>query len=112
MKIYHNPRCRKSRETLEILKTYSKKITVVEYLKTPPSKIEIKQILQMLNIEAKDLIRKGEPEFKENYKGKELTEDEWIDAMVKFPKLIERPIVVSNNKAVIGRPPENVRKLL
>ena len=112
MKIYHNPRCRKSRETLEILKTYSKKITVVEYLKKPPSKIEIKQILQMLNIEAKDLIRKGEPEFKENYKGKELTEDEWIDAMVKFPKLIERPIVVSNNKAVIGRPPENVRKLL
>ena len=112
MKIYHNPRCRKSRETLEILKTYSKKITVVEYLKTPPSKIEIKQILQMLNIEAKDLIRKGEQEFKENYKGKELTEDEWIDAMVKFPKLIERPIVVSNNKAVIGRPPENVRKLL
>ena len=112
MKIYHNPRCRKSRETLEILKTYSKKITVVEYLKTPPSKIEIKQILQMLNIEAKDLIRKGEPEFKENYKGKELTEDEWIDAMVKFPKLIERPIVVSNNKAVIGRPTENVRKLL
>ena len=112
MKIYHNPRCRKSRETLEILKTYSKKITVVEYLKTPPSKIEIKQILQMLNIEAKDLIRKGEPEFKENYKGKELTEDEWIDAMVKFPKLIERPIVFANNKAVIGRPPENVRKLL
>lgn len=112
MKIYHNPRCRKSRETLEILKTFSKEITVVEYLKTPPSETEIRQILQMLNIKAKDLIRKGEPEYKENYKGKELTEDEWIGVMLKFPKLIERPIVVSNNKAVIGRPPENVRKLL
>ena len=66
----------------------------------------------MLNIKAKDLIRKGEPEYKENYKGKELTEDEWIGVMLKFPKLIERPIVVSNNKAVIGSPPENVRKLL
>ena len=66
----------------------------------------------MLNIKAKDLIRKGEPEYKENNKGKELTEDEWIGVMLKFPKLIERPIVVSNNKAVIGRPPENVRKLL
>lgn len=112
MKIYHNPRCRKSRETLEILKTFSKEITVVEYLKTPPSETEIRQILQMLNIKAKDLIRKGEPEYKKNYKGKELTEDEWIGVMLKFPKLIERPIVVSNNKAVIGRPPENVRKLL
>ena len=65
----------------------------------------------MLNIKAKDLIRKGEPEYKENYKGKELTEEEWIGVMLKFPKLIERPIVVSNNKAVIGRPPENVRNL-
>ena len=84
----------------------------VEYLKTPPSKEELKEIIAMLGIAPLKLIRKGEAEFKENFKGKELSDEEWIDAMVQFPKLIERPIVINDGKAAIGRPPENVLDIL
>lgn len=112
MKIYHNSRCSKSRCTLDIITEKGKDVTIVEYLKNPLSKNEIKDLLKKLGIPAVDLIRKGEADFKENYKGKDLTKDEWLDAMVKFPKLIERPIVVEGDKAVIGRPPENVLELL
>ena len=112
MKIYHNPRCSKSRNTLNIITEKGSDVTVVEYLKTPPTKEELKDLLKKLNIPAKDLIRKGEQIFKDNFKGKELSEDEWIDAMVEYPKLIERPIVVNGDKAVIGRPPEKVLEIL
>lgn len=112
MKIYHNPRCSKSRNTLNIITEKNSDVTIVEYLKTPPTKEELKDLLKKLNIPAKDLIRKGEQIFKDNYKGKELSENEWIDAMVKYPKLIERPIVVNGDKAVIGRPPEKVLEIL
>ncbi len=112
MKIYHNPRCSKSRNTLNIINEKEADVTIVEYLKTPPTKQELKDLLKKLNIPAKDLVRKGEQDFKDNYKGKELSEEEWIDAMIKYPKLIERPIVVNGNKAVIGRPPEKVLEIL
>jgi len=112
MKIYHNSRCSKSRSALSILQEKQLDVTVVNYLETPPSVEEIKEILQKLGMIAEDLIRKGEKEFKENYKGKELTEDEWINAMAKYPKLIERPIFVNGDKAVVGRPPEKVLELI
>lgn len=84
---------------------------IIEYLKTPPSKNELKEVLKLLGSEPQDIIRKGEKEFKDNFKNKDLTDDQWIDAMLKYPKLIERPIVIGNKKAVIGRPPEKVKKL-
>ncbi len=112
MKIYHNPRCSKSRNTLNIINENGQEVTVVEYLKTPPSKAELKELLKKLKMPAEKLIRKGEADFKENFKGKTLSEDEWIDAMVAYPKLIERPIVVNGDKAVIGRPPENVLEII
>ncbi|MCT4665474.1 MAG: arsenate reductase (glutaredoxin) [Flavobacteriales bacterium] len=112
MKIYHNPRCSKSRNTLAILEEKGADFSVVKYLDTPPSKKEIEDILKKLGIPAKDLVRKTEDIFKKELKGKEFSVEEWIDWMVKNPKLIERPIVVSGNKAVIGRPPENVLEIL
>ena len=112
MKIYHNSRCSKSRCTLDIITENKTEVTIVEYLKNPLTKYEIADLLKKLNIPAENLIRKGEADFKENYKGKTLSESEWIDAMVEFPKLIERPIVVKGDRAVIGRPPENVLSLL
>lgn len=112
MKIYHNPRCRKSREALAILEDNGAEFEIVEYLKDVPTAAELKDILKKLGMPAEQLLRKGEPEFKELYKGKTLTEDEWIEAMVAHPKLIERPIVVKGNKAVVGRPPETVKELL
>lgn len=111
MKIYHNPRCRKSRETLKLLEENSSDIEIIEYLKTPPSYAELKDVLMKLNMPASGLIRKSEAIFKEKFKGKVFSEEEWIQVMVENPKLIERPIVVRNNKAVIGRPPENVEQL-
>ena len=85
---------------------------IIEYLNTPPSKSELDEILKMLGLEPLDLIRKGEKIFKEKFKGKDNNRQEWIEIMVENPILIERPIVVSNGKAVIGRPPENVNALL
>lgn len=106
--IYHNPRCGKSRQTLKILEEKGEEIRVVEYLKDQPSADEIRNLLWLLGIKPLDLIRKGESIFKEQYKGQSLTDEEWIGAMVKNPILIERPIVIKNGKAVIGRPPELV----
>lgn len=112
MIIYHNPRCRKSRETLELLKSNGVEPEVVKYLETPLSADQLKSLLKKLDIDATELLRKGEKEYKENYKGKDLSEKDAIDAMVKFPKLMERPIVVKGNSAAIGRPPENVLSLI
>jgi arsenate reductase len=85
---------------------------VIRYLDTPPSKEELAELVALLGISPKDLIRKGEAIYKEQFKGKELSDQEWLEAMVKHPKLIERPIVVEGGKAVLGRPPENVKELL
>ena len=112
MKIYHNPRCRKSRETLTLILDNGKAPEIVEYLKSPPSADELRAIIDLLGISALWLNWKGEEIFKAEYKGKELSDAEWIDAMIQNPKLIQRPIVVENGKAVLGRPPENVLDLL
>ena len=112
MKIYHNPRCSKSRQTLQLIKDANKEVEIVEYLNETPTKEELKDILGKLNLNAEDILRKGEAVYKENFKGKTLSNDEWIEAMIKHPKLIERPIVVKDNKAVLGRPPENVLEFL
>lgn len=110
--LYHNPRCSKSRETLRLLEDAGETVEIVRYLDNPPSKKELKQIISLLGIKPIDLVRTKENEWAENYKGKTLTDDEVIDAMVKFPKLIERPIAVKGLKAAIGRPPEDVLKIL
>ncbi len=112
IEIYHNPRCRKSREALTLLNEQGAKIEIKEYLKEPPTFDELKSVIKKLNITPLELIRKGESIFKENYKGKDLGDDEWIQVMVENPILIERPIAISGNNAVIGRPPENVLGLL
>jgi len=111
MKIYHNNRCRKSREGLSILENSNQQFEVVNYMEIPPTKKELKEILSMLGYTPIQLVRKNESIWKENYKNKELSEDEIINAMIAHPKLIERPIVVNGSKAVIGRPPENIKCL-
>ncbi|ABI71604.1 arsenate reductase [Shewanella frigidimarina NCIMB 400] len=111
--IYHNPRCSKSRETLALLQANAADVTVVEYLKTPPTADEIQTILQQLGLTARQLMRTKEDEYKaQNLADASLSEDQLIAAMVATPKLIERPIVLANNKAAIGRPPENVLSIL
>ena len=113
VKIYHNPRCSKSRQTLEILNKKNLDIDIVEYLKSPLDINEISNLLKKLGYTARDLLRKGEDVYKnENLSDESLTEDFLIDMMSKNPILIERPIVVSNGKAVIGRPPEKVLEIL
>lgn len=112
LKIYHNPRCTKSRETLNIIKEHGAEVEIVEYLKEIPTAEELKKILMRLKLKPVDIIRKGEAIYKERLKGLNLSEDEWIKIMRENPVLIERPIVVKGNKAIIGRPPENVISLL
>jgi len=111
MKIYHNPRCSKSRQGLAILEEKKVAVEVIKYLDNPPSREELIAILGKLAIKPIQLIRKGEAIWKENYKGKDLTDTQIIDAMLANPKLIERPIIISGDKAVIGRPPEEIMKL-
>ena len=111
--IYHNPRCSKSRQTLEILNQKDVNTEVVLYLENPPSIEEVTSILQKLGLDPRDVIRKGEEEYKLlNLKDQSLTENELITFMSENPKLIERPIVIKGNKAVIGRPPENVLSII
>ena len=112
MKIYHNPRCSKSRQTLSLIKEKGAEVEIIEYLKVIPSEKELSAIIKLLGIKPEKLLRKCEADYKENFKGKILSDEEWISAMVQYPKLIERPIVVSGNKAILGRPPENVLDLL
>jgi arsenate reductase len=112
MKIYHNPRCSKSRETLALLREKGVEPTIVEYLKELPTEDELKRIVDMLGIKPLDLVRKGEAIYKNEYKSLQLNDDEWIKIMIANPKLIERPIVVKGNSAALGRPPENVLKLV
>ncbi len=113
VKIYHNPRCSKSRQTLQLLKDHGIEPEVIEYLKTPPTAEEIDEILKMLDLEPRQLMRKKEAEYKQTGMDDEsLNRESLIAGMVNTPKLIERPIVVTGNKAAIGRPPENVLTIL
>ncbi|MEM7187774.1 MAG: arsenate reductase (glutaredoxin) [Bacteroidota bacterium] len=110
--IYHNPRCTKSRETMQFLEQKGETITVIQYLEQVPTQKELRELIKMLGIQPIELVRKNEAVWKEQYKGKELTNAQIIKAMVTHPRLIERPIVVKNGRAAIGRPPESVSSIL
>jgi arsenate reductase len=112
LKIYHNPRCSKSRCALDILKTSGKDFEVIDYLKNVPDQATLKIILKKLNLPAIELVRKGESVWKEKFRDLTMDDDQIIDAMVQFPQLIERPVVVEGDQAVIARPPERVNELL
>jgi arsenate reductase len=112
MKIYHNPRCSKSRQGLAILEASKLKFDTILYLENQLSETELTEIIKLLGITPIDLVRKNEAIWKEQFKGKQLTDAEIIKAMVENPKLIERPIVLNNDKAVIGRPPEIIKTIL
>jgi arsenate reductase (glutaredoxin) len=111
LKIYHNNRCGKSRETLKLVQENAEDVQIIEYLKTPPTEEELREIIKKLTIKPEQLLRKGEAIFKEKFEGKSLSDEEWIRIMVENPILIERPIVIKDGKAVLGRPPENVLQL-
>ena len=111
--IYHNPRCTKSRQTLELLRQRGIEPTVIEYLKTPPGKTVLKDILKMLGMEPRQLMRKQEKQYKEaGLDDPDLSRDDLIQGMIEHPVVIERPIVVAGDKAALGRPPENVLQIL
>ena len=112
IQILHNPRCSKSRQTLAILNERGIELEITHYLEDTPTVDELREIINKLGVTPYKLIRKGEAIFKQNFKGKDLNDDEWIQVMVDNPKLIERPIVINGNKAEIGRPPEKVMNLL
>ncbi|QDU11779.1 arsenate reductase (glutaredoxin) [Gimesia aquarii] len=113
IKIYHNPRCSKSRQALALIEESGNQLQIVEYLKSPPTAEELDSILKKLNREPQELMRKGEKIYRElNLAEQEMSREEAIAVMVEHPKLIERPIVVKGRKAVLGRPPENVNELL
>lgn len=110
MKILHNNRCSKSRCALELLQKQTVELEIIRYLDEPLTKTELKILLKQLGLPAEDVIRKGEPDYKVNFKGKVMTEEDWLNALVKFPKLLERPIVIKGDKAIIARPPERVEE--
>ena len=111
--IYHNPRCSKSRQTLELIKANGIEPEIILYLENPPSNSRLTELVDFMQIKPRDLLRKGEDEYKtHNLQDMSLDDSEIIKVMSENPKLIERPIVVSNNRAIIGRPPENVLKLI
>ncbi|MBI3779385.1 MAG: arsenate reductase (glutaredoxin) [Gammaproteobacteria bacterium] len=111
--IYHNPRCSKSRQTLALLEKRGLEPKVIEYLVTPPTEAELKRLLKLLGLQPRELLRTKEDEYKQAKLDRpDVTDAEILRAMVKYPRLIERPIVVSGNKAALGRPPENVLKIL
>ena len=112
VRVYHNTRCSKSRDVCTILEKKKVKTEIVEYLKTPPTQQEIKGLLKMLGMKAEQIVRKKEPIFLEKFVGKKLTEAQWIKALAQYPILIERPIIVKGNKAIIGRPPEKVLEFI
>lgn len=112
LKIYHNNRCSKSRCALDLLNQSGQEFEIVDYLQNPPSEAELTELLHKLNLKPEQVIRKGEAVFKEKFAGKTFSDAEWIKIMTENPILIERPIVVKDDKAVIGRPTESVEDLL
>ena len=111
--IFHNPRCSKSRQTLQLLRDNGVEPTVVEYLQTPPRAEELKRILGLLGLQPRELMRRKEAAYKDNgLDDASLDDDALIAAMIAHPKLIERPIVLANGKAALGRPPESVLDIL
>ena len=112
LKIYHNNMCSKSRCALDLIKESGQPYQVVEYLKNTPTEAELREILAKLEMKPEELLRKGEKIYKEQFDGKTFSDEEWIRIMVANPILIERPIIVNENGAVIGRPAENIQKIL
>jgi arsenate reductase len=112
IKIYHNPRCRISRETLAILKDNGHDPEIIEYLKNPPTVSELTYLLDKMGMKPEEIIRKGEKIYKENFRGKLLKENEWLKILAENPILIERPIVVSGEKVVLARPPDKVKEII
>ena len=110
--IYHNPRCSKSRQTLELIKSKGIEPEVNLYLDNHPSSEKLTELLQKLGIKANQLVRTSEASFKDNLKGVEITDKQLIEVMIKNPKLIERPIVVAGDRAALGRPPEAVLEII
>jgi arsenate reductase (glutaredoxin) len=110
--LFHNPRCSKSRSALALLQDKGIEPNVIEYLKTPPSKAALKDILAKLGMKPEQIVRKGEDIYKQQFAKQALSDAQWLEALEKHPILIERPIAVRGDKAVIGRPPEEVLKLL
>jgi arsenate reductase len=110
--LYHNPRCSKSRSALALLQEKGIEPQVVEYLKTPPTRAELAAIVKKLGLKPEAIVRTGEEVYKEKYKGKAMTDAQWLDALAADPILIERPIAVKGERAELGRPPENVLKLV
>lgn len=110
--IYHNPRCSKSREGLELLENTKQEFTVVKYLDEPLSKDEIKKLIKKIGIKPIELVRQKEAVWKEKFEGKKLTPSQVINALEKYPQLIERPIIVNGDKAVIARPAERINEIL
>lgn len=112
IKIYHNPRCTKSRQGLQLIENSKRDFEIIKYLNNVPTKEEIKNIIKLLNIKPIELVRKNEKIWKESYKNKDLSDSEIIKALTDHPKLIERPIVINGNKAVIGRPTEKILSII
>jgi arsenate reductase len=111
--MYHNPMCSKSRETLQIIKDNNVEIEIIEYLETPPTAQELRRIIGLLEISARELLRSTEPEYKEaNLADDNLSADDIINAICKYPALLQRPIVISGNRAIIGRPPSRVLEII
>lgn len=111
--LYHNPRCSKSRHALQLLRERNCELKIIDYLATPPSVEELTRIIDLLGLEPRQLIRTGEPAYAQNDLDDEtLTREQLIEAMVRHPILIQRPIVVAGNRARIGRPPEGVLEIL
>ncbi|GAA0719762.1 arsenate reductase (glutaredoxin) [Aquimarina litoralis] len=110
--IYHNPRCSKSRQCLAILEDKKEDLEIIKYLETPLTKDKLEGIINLLGIKPMELVRTNEAIWKQEFKGKDLLDDELIQIMVSHPKLIERPIVIKNKRAIIGRPPEKVLDIL
>ncbi|APQ18562.1 arsenate reductase (glutaredoxin) [Maribacter hydrothermalis] len=112
IKIYHNSRCSKSREGLSVLENSGKKFEIVKYLEDIPTKDELRNIISCLGIKPINLVRKTEAIWKEKFKNLSLSDEELLDAMITYPKLIERPIIINGKSAVIGRPASNIKSIL
>lgn len=112
IKIYHNNRCSKSRCGVDLLENSGKEFEIIKYLNTPPNLEQLQHIIDLLGITPIELVRKNEAIWKENFKGKILSDSDVISAMIENPKLIERPIVINGNKAVIGRPTEKILDII
>ena len=112
IRVYHNNRCSKSRGACDMLKASGIEVEIIEYLKTPPTKNEIRDILAKLGMKASEIVRRGEEIYKNNFACKEYTDAEWIKILSENPILIERPIIVNGDKAVIGRPLEKINEII